>query len=305
VKYAYSVSAYREKYKKHGVQLNDIRSLEDINKLPVMTKSDIMDFYPEGIVPNGFNKNHSYLKSTSGSTGTSVSVYCDLFSAVKSLIGFARMLKIYGGSWYKTKVALVVDLTSGTEENVVFIEGGSPFIEKIFLLDNIAYIHKYQRVENIINQLNKFKPEYLGSSPNMLRKFALLKNKGHGIESKPKYIFSSCEILDSHTRKIIEDAFDTRVFDFYGATETGPIAFQCATEEHYHVHSDFVFLEFLDNDGKHIDYGKKGTILVTKLYGGGTPIIRYNGLGDIAVPIEENCSSGITTQMIQKIEKLV
>ena len=76
VKYAYSVSAYREKYKKHGVQLNDIRSLEDINKLPVMTKSDIMDFYPEGIAPNGFNKNHNYLKSTSGSTGASVSVYC-------------------------------------------------------------------------------------------------------------------------------------------------------------------------------------------------------------------------------------
>ena len=303
VKYAYSVSAYHEKYKKHQVQLNDIGGIEDIQKLPIMTKSDIMDFYPEGITPNGFNKNLGYLKSTSGSTGIPVSVYCDLFSTVRSLICCARMLKFYGGNWHKKKVAQVIDLSSGTLENVVFTKGAAPFFKKIFYLNNIAYIHKYNKEENIINQLNKFKPEYLGSDPNMLKKLALLKNKGLDIEFKPKYFFSSCEVLDGNTKKIIEDAFDAKVFDCYGATETGPLAFQCVTEEHYHVHSDLVFLEFLDKDGKHVNYGKKGEIVATKLYGGGTPIIRYNGLDDLAVPIEESCSIGITTQMIQKIEK--
>jgi phenylacetate-coenzyme A ligase PaaK-like adenylate-forming protein len=213
------------------------------------------------------------------------------------------MLKIYGGCWYKSKVASIVDLGFGTEENVVFTKDASKFIEKFFLLDNIVYIHKYNKVENIINQLNKFEPEYLSSSPDMLKKFALLKNEDLGIKFKPKYIISSCEVLDFETKKLVKDAFDAPIFDFYGATETGPIAFQCATDEHYHVLSDFILLEFLDKDDEYVSYGKKGKVIATKLYGGGTPIIRYNGLDDFAVPIKESCSNGITTQMIQNIEK--
>lgn len=305
VKYADSVPAYHEKYKAQQVRLNEIKGIEDIKKLPIMTKSDIMDFYPDGITPIGFDKRNGYFKSTSGSTGVPVSIYCDLLSTVKDIICCARVSKFYGGNWHKTKIAQVIDIGPGTLENVDFAKGTAPFFKKIFSLDNLVDIHKYDKEENIINQLNKFKPEFLTSSPKILKKFALLKNKCDIIEFKPKNIFSSCEVLDNKTRKIIEDAFDTNVFDLYGATEIGPIAFQCITGNHYHIHSDYVFLEFLDKDGNDVDYGKKGEVIATNLYGGGTPFIRYSGLDDVAVPVEDSCSSGITSQMITKIEKKV
>jgi len=109
-------------------------------------------------------------------------------------------------------------------------------------------------------------------------------------------------MLDDYTRQYIEKAFGTKILDNYGSTEGGPMAFQCVDGKGYHVNSDFVFLEFLDKDGNDVEYGKSGKLVVTRLYGRGTPIIRYTGLDDVIIPIKPDNSCGITTtQMIKKI----
>jgi phenylacetate-CoA ligase len=109
-------------------------------------------------------------------------------------------------------------------------------------------------------------------------------------------------MLDDYTKRYVENAFDTRVLDVYGSTEAGPIAFECLEGGYYHVNSDFVYMEFLDEKNEPVPLGKSGRLVITRLYGRGTPIIRYTGIEDIIVPIKKKTDCGITTQMIKRIE---
>lgn len=301
VQYAYTVPLYHEKYRAHGVHPRDIRGVKDIKKLPFITKNDLREHYPDGIVPEQFDKNQGFLLSTSGSTGKPLFIYYDLFSAVKYVEGFVRILKAYGGSWSKSKIVLVVDTKEGSVEHASFQSSVLPFLKKFVSLDNIKYLYVGEKIETLLREINEFNPEYLGSDPHMLREFAYRKNNGDAENINPELLFSSGAMLDNYTRQYVEKAFNTRVLDTYGSTEAGPMAFECINGRGYHVNSDFVFMEFLDEQNQDVPYGEPGRLVVTRLYGTGTPIIRYTGVEDIVTPIEPDTSCGITTEMIKNI----
>ncbi len=301
VKYAYTVPLYHDKYKKIGIHPDDINGIEDLSKLPFITKNDLRDNYPNRIISKDFNEKNGFIISTSGSTGKPVFIYIDRFSAIRSLLIFARELKAYDGSWRKSKVALIIDLEPGSAEKAFFSESATPFLKRFISIDNIKYIHLGDNPKKIIKELDDFHPEYLGSDPNMLRQLAHLKNERYGENVNPKYLFSSGSMLDGYTKNYVEKAFNAKVFDIYGTTEAGPLAFECPNGN-YHIHSDFVYLEFLDDKNKPVDFGEPGHIVITKLYGKGTPIIRYTGIDDIAIPLKKDDCCNITSQIIQKIE---
>ncbi|MCK4365176.1 MAG: phenylacetate--CoA ligase family protein [Thermoplasmatales archaeon] len=301
VKYAYNVPIYHKKYKKAGIYPNDIRGIKDIEKLPFITKDDLKNNFPDGIIPPGFNKDKNPLLSTSGSMGKPVFVYYDQFTAIKALAGYVRALKAYGGIWNKTKIAQIIDSKPGTIENTVFNSDFSSFLKKFVSLKNIKILYVGEKIEDIIKELEIFKPECIGSDPVMLQQLAQLKNNGYGKNINPNLMFSSSAMLDDYTKKFVEKTFGTKLYDVYATTEAGPIAFECKKRGVYHVNSDFVYIEFLDEKNDPVPYGKSGNVIVTKLYGKGTPIIRYTGLEDVATPVESETKCGILSQSIKCI----
>ena len=301
VRYAYTVPLYHRKYREHGIHPDDIRGVRDLKKLPFITKQDLRDNYPNDIIPNNFDKKHGFLLSTSGSTGKPVFIYYDLFSAIKYVEGFVRMLKAYGGKWSKSKIVLIVDTKEGTIENAAFQESILPFISKFVKTDNIKYLYVGDPIDKLVREVNEFNPDYIGSDPHMLREFARYKNNGKAENINPTLIFSSEAMLDNYTRQYIEKAFDTKVLDTYGATEAGPMAFECINDNGYHVNSDFVILEALDDENHDVPYDTPGKLVVTRLYGTGTPIIRYTGVEDIITPMEPISNCNITSEMIRNI----
>ena len=68
LRYAYTIPLYHSKYKKAGIHPNDITGIKDIKKLPFITKKDLVDNYPDGIIPPNYNKDKAFVVSTSGST---------------------------------------------------------------------------------------------------------------------------------------------------------------------------------------------------------------------------------------------
>jgi phenylacetate-CoA ligase len=301
VNYAYKVPLYNEIYKASGIHPNDIKGINDIEKLPFITKNDLRENFPDKIIPKDFDKNYGQCVSTSGSTGKPVFIYLDRYASILSLLAFARELKAYGGNWKKSKTVLVIDTGPGSIEHSIFANSAVPFLEKFMKLDNIKYIHIGEKPEKIIQEINEFNPEYIGTDPNMFRQLAYLKKIGQGENIQPVTIFSGGSMLDDYTRHYVENAFNTKLFDTYGTSEGGPLAFQCVNGN-YHVNSDFVYLEFLDDKKRGVSYNTPGHVIITKLYGGGTPIIRYTGIDDIVTPIEPSCNCGATTQMIKQIE---
>ena len=290
LKYAMKVPMYREKYK--GIDIDSI-TIDKIEKLPIITKEDIRKNFPHGIVPPNFDFKKAHMVSTSGSTGQPTSIYTDFYTIIKALMGFVREIKEYGINWRKDRMTIIADLTPHAIEEAYLVK---PPIK----LDNMQLLHVGDDAEKMIAKINQFKPKFIGGYPGILRALAILKKKGYGEDIEPEIIASSGAVLDEYTKKYIENAFNARIYDVYGSTEAGPIAFECR-RGNYHIHWDMVHVEVLDDDLMPVDYGKAGHIVVTKLYGNATPIIRYNGLNDFIIPLDEECECGINTPLIGRI----
>jgi phenylacetate-CoA ligase len=300
LKYAYTVPMYHKKYKEHGIHPDNIKSVDDINKIPFITKDDLRNNYPNDIIPKGFDIKNSFLVSTSGSTGKPVFMYYDLFSTIKHAEGFIRAVRALGEDWKKTNIVQIIDLAPGTTESAVFRESISKFLKKFISMDNIKYFHVDEKPEILIEKLDKINPEIISSDPVILKKLANLKLNGYGKNINPRYITSSSATLDSYTKKYVEKAFGCKVFNYYATTETGLISFECK-KGNYHVNSDYVFLELLDDEYKPVNSGETGRAVITKLYGGGTPIIRYTDLDDLIVSTNKKCNCGINSPVISDI----
>jgi len=301
VSYAYTIPLYHEKYKQAGIKPHDITGISDISKLPFISKEDLRNGYPQKIRPQGTHEQDFFLLSTSGSTGKPVFLYVDALSAIMSLIGFVRTLRAYGGRWNNSKIAMIIDTAPGSIEQTVFGESALPFVSKFMKMNNIKYIDITEKPERILQQLDAFQPEFIGSDPNMFRDLAHLRNQGLGNDLKITTLVSGGSMLDQYSKDYIEKSFGAPIKDTYGTTEAGPLGFQCATDEIYHIHSDFVYLEVLDAHQEPVASDNTGRLVVTKLYGQATPIIRYRGIEDYITPTTEK-PCGCSGQALKHIE---
>ncbi|MCD6171532.1 MAG: phenylacetate--CoA ligase family protein [Thermoplasmata archaeon] len=296
-RYSLKVPLYIKKYKEYGVDVDKIKSLDDLDKLPFITKEDLRNAYPDKSAPEGF-KGHTLI--TSGSTGKPVALWIDSYGFLRQLFGSVRELKAHGYNWRKTRMSLIGDYTGSMQE---------PYYDNVVLslmkgsgigTNHIQLLNVNEDPRNMIKKIEEFNPEVLAGYPGALRHLAFLREQGYGNKINVNLVGSCGGTFDEETRKIVGKAFDAPVFDVYGATEAGPIAFECERGK-YHIHYDFVHLEFIDNKGNHVE-NEPAHIAVTRLYGKGTPIIRYVGIDDIVTPSNEACDCGIDTPLIKRIE---
>jgi phenylacetate-CoA ligase len=299
VNYAYTFPLYHDKYKANNVHPNDIQTLDDINKLPEISKEDIKQYYPDGIIPHNYSKKNLIEVSTSGTTGKSLSIFVDMHDIVLGIFGYIRAIKEFGINWRKDKLTIIGDFAPHTAESGYINKGLFPQMKLDRFIKNIQWLDTNDEPEKVIEEIDKFKPDFIGGYVGMLGHLALLHDQGYGKNINPKYIASTGTVLDKSLKKYIENQFDTKVFEVYGATETGPIAFEC-TNGLYHIMSDFLHLEFL-KDGVPVQSSEPGNLIVTKLFGNGTPIIRYNAINDIVSPLYESCGCNISGGLIKRI----
>jgi phenylacetate-CoA ligase len=299
IRYAYTVPLYREKYKEAGIHPGDIRGIEDIGKLPIINREDVIRHFPLGTVAPRL-KRKSVVINTSGSTRNPVSLYVDQYTLMKALIAYVRELRQYGIKWNKSRISVIANFYSRTAPTQYFSSGANPTLRPFFSLNNIQQINADDNLKDIIDRVNKFQPECIVGFPGPLRHLALLRDKGYGQDIRPRCIISSGGLIDIYEKKRIEEVFGTKVFDIYGSTEAGPVSFECE-EGSSHINSDFVYLEAIDADDNIIEKGKSGKLAITRLYGRGTPLIRYTGMGDVITLKDGMCRCGLETELIERV----
>jgi phenylacetate-coenzyme A ligase PaaK-like adenylate-forming protein len=302
VKYAFSVPLYQSIYKKHGITPNDISNRFDIQKLPVITKDHFKHLTPQDLVPRGKDPNSFVKISTSGTTGKSLGIYVDMYEIILGLFGYLRTIRSYGLDWRKNKLSIIGDFAPHTAESGYVKRGLLPKSWFQSSLTTIQWLDTNDPPEQILKSLESFQPDFIGGYTGMLGHIAVLKNKGMKSTIRPKLIASTGALLDLKLKQYIEQTFSTTVFEVYGATETGPIAYQPPKSNIYRVMSDFLVVEFHDENDKPVPTKKPGKLVVTKLYHGGTPIIRYDALNDIVSPkYGENNKNNLFAEEIQRI----
>ncbi|MCK4365172.1 MAG: phenylacetate--CoA ligase family protein [Thermoplasmatales archaeon] len=281
VKYAYTVPIYHQKYKATGIHPEDIRGIKDITKLPFITKKDLVDNYPDGIIPPNYDKSKAVVVSTSGSTGKPVSVFFD-FSVYSGGIGAAiRTFLVHNVSWRKSKFANIGNFSPGKADEAV---SRLFFTNAKFAYSSEKYgtFSAFEPIKEVMKKLDAFSPDIMLSYPVTYQNLAFLKNKGFGKNVNPKFLLVSGYVLDDYTRSYVEDAFKCKMFNGYGAAETSSeagVAFECP-QKTWHINHDYYHVETIDENMELLEPGKIGHIVVTRFFGKGTPLIRYTGLDD-------------------------
>jgi phenylacetate-CoA ligase len=299
IKYASKVPIYKKKYEENNINLSEIKGIKDIHKLPIVTKQDLRNGFPKDIIPKNFK--NGFLINTSGSNGRPLSIWSDLFTAIRCLQAFTEELADHDISWKKNKITIIGDFSSGSPEGAFLVDGFFSNFKIFFSMKNMQILDINEDVRSLMRKIGKFNPDFIGGYPPLLKALALLSDNGFDKKINPKFMASSGTKMDTKTRLLIEEKFGIKLFDVYSTAEAGTIAYQCK-EGKYHVHSELVHLEILDKNGNVLPFEKRGDVVVTKLYGKGTPIVRYIGLNDTAKLSKEKCKCGRNTPIIKDIE---
>lgn len=286
LKHAYeTVPYYRRVFRSRKLIPSDIRSAEDLKKLPVLTKSAIRKNFRD-LISRKYSAS-MLIPYQSGGTGDQIKLFI-----TKERISWeiAAEYRAYGWAGYRlgNKCLLIwgaqADLGKGGKIRNCFTKA----FERIMIVD--AFVLSDEALGRIVESLNKFKPEAIRGYANSVYMLAnyLLK---HGIDhSSPRTVITGAETLFDSRRRTIEKAFDCPVFDYYGSREIGAIAAECEMHQGYHVNAENVILEF-SRDGESVAAGEDGLILATSLRNHGMPFIRYN-MEDVGRPSNDICECG-------------
>jgi phenylacetate-CoA ligase len=299
VRFAGTVPLYHETFKMAGIQPSDIKGIGDLQKLPFVTKEDLKRHYPGGIVSSQVNKESLIEVSTSGTTGKVLPLYVDLLDIVMGLFAYMRTIHEYDMSIWKNRITIIGDFAPHTAESGYVTRGLQPRFNLTKMFKNIQWLNTNDDPKKVIVAINEFQPEFIGGYVGMLGHLALLKETGLGENISPQYVAATGSVLDSYLKSYMEKTFQTKVFEVYGATESGLIGYQCK-QGSYHLMSDLVYPEFLRN-GHPVESGDAGEMIITKFHGRGTPILRYNAINDIVAPLQGTCSCGKAGSLIKKI----
>ncbi len=279
---------YRNRFDECRVKPKQIQSLEDLRVLPILTKKEIQENGPLLCAANLPMKN-LVSNSTGGSTGSPLQFYMDqdrVFSRQAATFRHNR----WSGWEIGTKSALLwasrKDL-SGLRRTRTHLRNF--LLDRRIILDTTGMTR--EALIDFQSRLQRHRPEiYIGYANSIFLFARFLKESGSSDYHRPRAIITSAEVLEGDCRRIIEEVFDCRVFDRYGARETSVLATECDRHQGLHICAETFIVEVI-RDGKPAAPGETGKVIVTDLLNYGMPFIRYQ-IEDAAIPADGSCACG-------------
>ena len=289
VKHVYdNVPYYRNLMDEKGVKPEDIKGIEDISKLPFLTKADLREAYPTGLlaVPQ---KDCVRIQSTSGTTGRRVVAFYTQHDVDLWEDCCARAITAVGGTDEDVcQVAYGYGLFTGGPG----LNGGSHKVGCLTLpMSSGNTERQIQFMMDLGATILCCTPSYaayIGES---------LKEMGYKPEdNKLKAGIFGAEPWTEEMRQSIQESLGIKAYDIYGLTETsGPgVAFECSEQSGMHINEDHFYAEIIDPDtGEVLPEGSKGELVFTSLDKEAFPLLRYR-TRDICVLSRKPCACGRT-----------
>lgn len=264
IRHAYNnVPYYNAVLKKIKLAPNDIKSIKDLPKLPILTK-DIARENLNALRASNFSDKDVVRLNTSGTTGKPLLFYYD---KDKEYLNFDPFIWRFFGWAGHSLGQIRVTFSSWTTDDKIYTYNP---VRNLLVLS--AYKMNAENVEEYAGAMNKYKIQYVDGYSNMFALFtSFLKEKGIKPPVKLQAFFSHSEYLHEWQRSLIKGYWDCHCFDWYGMEERVILAVECEKHEGMHLCSDFAITEFQDR-------GQTGLrkIISTSLTNYAMPFIRYD-----------------------------
>ena len=289
VKHVYeNVKYYRDLMDKKGVTPDDIKSIDDLHKLPFLTKADLRDAYPYGLLGTDL-KDCVRIHSTSGTTGKRVVAFYTQHDIDLWEDCCARAIMAAGGTNEDVcQVAYGYGLFTGGSG----LHGGSHKVGCLTLPMSSGFTERQiQFMQDLHATIICCTPSYAGYIGETIKEMGLTPD-----DLDLKAGIFGAEPWTEEMRRDIEKSLGIKAYDIYGLTETsGPgVAFECEAQSGMHINEDHFLAEIIDPEtGEVLPEGSKGELVFTALDKEAFPLLRYR-TRDICILSREKCSCGRT-----------
>ena len=290
IKHAYgNVEFYHKKFDTVKLKPDDIKSIDDLQELPITTKNEIQQSLREKMMARGFSIEKCKIFKTSGSTGKPLAVAFDKKADDLRAASFVRPF-FENGVGFMDRIAQV--------GNPRTIPKKKKWYQHLGLNDRL-YIPATENPERCISALAKYNPKVIYGYSSWIYLLARAIKEIGNRSISPSFVFGTAVVLTEEYRYLINSVFNTKMFDLYGCVEVERIAWECNEHIGYHMDIDNLVVEFLDGT-EPVASGERGRIVLTCLYNYAMPIIRYD-IGDLGIPIDEKCPCGRGFPLMKKI----
>lgn len=294
VKHVYeNVAPYRKKMDEMGVKPEDINGIEDLHKLPFITKDDLRDEYPYGYVAVPLDE-CVRIQSTSGTTGRRVVAFYTKEDIEVWEDCCARAIVAAGGS---NKDVCHVCYGYGLFTGGPGLNGGSHKVGCLTLpMSSGNTERQLQFMEDLGSTIICCTPSYA------LNLGEAIKEKGIKDKINLKAGIFGAEPWTEEMRHDIEDALGIKAYDIYGLTEiSGPgVSFECEAQAGMHIQEDHFIAEIIDPEtGEVLPEGSVGELVFSCITKKAFPLLRYR-TRDLCILTREKCSCGRTHVRMKK-----
>jgi phenylacetate-CoA ligase len=269
-------------------------SLQRFRALPFLTRSDLQEHYDE-LKSTNVPSDHGAVRDarTSGSTGRPVRV---LKTQLGQLMWDAFTLRDH--LWHRRDLRgklAVIRQGVGAQS----LSGWGPPAENVAVTGCAATLPITTDVDSQLVWIREQDPEYLLTYPSNVRELAR-RSLAAGVRLRNlRQVRTIGEAFSSDVRDLCRDAWGVEVADTYSCEEAGYVALQCPESDHYHVQSEGVLVEILDDRDAPCLPGQVGRVVVTVLHNFAMPLVRYD-VGDYAEP-GEPCPCGRGLPVLRRI----
>ena len=288
-----NVPYYRAKMEAKGVTPEDIQSIDDLHKLPFLSKADLRDAYPYGLLAKPLG-DCVRIQSTSGTTG-------------KRVVAFYTQHDI---DLWEDCCARAIVAAGGTNEDVVHVSygyglftGGPGLNGGSHKVGCLTLPMSSGNTDRQLQFMTDLGSTILCCTPSYAQYLAeSIYEKGIRDQIKLKAGIFGAEAWSEDMRRDIQDKLGIKAYDIYGLTETsGPgVAFECCEQTGMHINEDHFIAEIIDPDTEEVlPLGSKGELVFTAIDKEAFPLLRYR-TRDICVLSRQKCSCGRTHVKMSK-----
>ncbi len=281
-----NVPYYREVFWQNGLTPKDIQTVNDLQKLPFLTK-EIVKRRKEDLIATNISFLNREVASTSGSTGAPLDFYMD-----PTTRPMERALAFRHLSWlgYKKGDRLAVFKVPPLSDPKQFYQ----YLPRSGELRISFRDIDEPRLEKMVDLLEQFKPDFISAWPSSLYILARWMERNKRTIQPPKFIVTGSENMYPHMKERIEEVFKASVSDFYGQEESVAIAMQCSLGQGYHVQMEMGIVELVPFRAG------MSEIVGTGLHNMVMPFLRYR-TGDLTTDGSGPCPCGRKHPLISGI----
>ena len=282
-----NVPYYRKKMEEKGVTPDDIKGVDDLHKLPFLSKADLRDAYPYGLLAAPL-KDCVRIQSTSGTTG-------------RRVVAFYTKNDI---DLWEDCCARAIVAAGGTDEDVVQVAygyglftGGAGLHGGSHKVGSLTLPMSSGNTDRQLQFMTDLGSTILCCTPSYAAYLAeSIHERGLRDKIKLKAGIFGAEAWSEKMRQEIQNQLGIKAYDIYGLTEiSGPgVAFECSDQTGMHINEDHFIAEIIDPDtGEVLPDGTQGELVFTSITKEAFPLLRYR-TRDICVLTREKCSCGRT-----------